>query len=166
MGNSFVFPVNTVGSLLCALPAEYFRPHLAALENTLSWIETHPTREMVTTYTDPETGQCYGKTLRGWRSPHLDRDDGPRAWSTAQTLKCITWLKIRIQQLMHNDVLEEFHGVRYSEHGIQPNAWDQLLDSDLGDTSQQTECPTLKSVLKERIILPFSPAFNNPKYGA
>lgn len=165
-GSSFVFPVNTVGSLLCALPAEYFRPHLAALERTLSWIETHQSREMVTTYIDSETGQCFGKTLRGWRSPHLDRDEGPRAWSTAQTLKCITWLKIRIQQLMHNDVLEEFHGVRYSEEGVQSNAWDQLLDSDLGDASQQDDCRTIKSVLNERIIRPFTPAFNNPKYGA
>lgn len=166
VGNAFVFPVNTVGSLLCVLPAEYFRPHLSALERTLSWIETHQTREMVTTFIDPQSGQCYGKTLRGWRSPHLDREEGPSAWSTAQTLKCITWLKIRIQQLMHNDVLEEFSGVRYSEDGVQPTAWDRLLDSDLGDSSQDTDCRTIKSVLKDRIIRPFSPAFNNPLYGA
>ena len=166
MGNSFVFPINTVGSLLCALPAEFFRPHLEALEKTLAWIETHQTQEMVTTYTDPKTGQCFGKTLRGWRSPHLDRDDGPKAWSTAQTLKCITWLKIRIQQLMHNDVLEEFNGIRYSESGAQPSAWNHLLDSDLGDASLQEDCRTIKSVLDERIIRPFTPAFNNPSYGA
>ena len=45
--NAFVYPINTVGSLLCALPAEFFRPHLAALERTLTWIETHQTSEMV-----------------------------------------------------------------------------------------------------------------------
>ena len=35
MENGFVFAVNTVGSLLCMLPAEYFRPYLRELENTL-----------------------------------------------------------------------------------------------------------------------------------
>jgi hypothetical protein len=121
---------------------------------------------MVSTATDPNTGQCYGKTLRGWRSPHLDREDGPNAWSTAQTLKCITWLKIRIQQLMHNDVLDEFNGQRYSEDGPQSTAWDNLLDSDLGDSSLEEDCRTIKSVLNDRIVKPFTPAFNNPSYGA
>ena len=50
MGNAFVFPVNTVGSLLCSLPAEYFRPYLRELEKTLHWLETHQTVEMVTEY--------------------------------------------------------------------------------------------------------------------
>ena len=165
-GNSFVFPLNTVGSLLCALPAEFFRPHLSALERSLSWIETHQIREMVSTSTDPQTGQCYGKTLRGWRSPHLDRDDGPNAWSTAQTLKCIKHMRRRIQQLMHNDVLEEFNGESYSEGGPQSQAWDNLLDSDLGDKSQEEECKAIKSVLNDRIVRPFTPAFNNPSFGA
>jgi hypothetical protein len=82
MDNAFVFPVNTVGSLLCALPAEDFRPHLYGLEKTLSWIESHQKVEMITTKIDEESGQCYGIPLKGWSSPHHDPDSGPKAWST------------------------------------------------------------------------------------
>jgi hypothetical protein len=32
VGNAFVFAIDTVGSLLEAIPAEEFRPHLGALE--------------------------------------------------------------------------------------------------------------------------------------
>ena len=42
--------VNTVGSLLCSLPAEDFRPYLAQLEKTLDWIEAHHTQEIITDY--------------------------------------------------------------------------------------------------------------------
>jgi hypothetical protein len=92
-----------------------------------------------------------------------------------------------ISQLMHNDVLEEFHGAAFSKHGIQSEAWDNLLDSDLGNPSYNDlgeknddgQCiRTLRSVLEERIVQPFtgsssemsssssSSTFDNPSYGA
>jgi hypothetical protein len=187
MGGAFVFSVNTVGSLLCALPAEDFRPHLGALERTLKWIESHQTLEIISDYTDPKTGQCFGKPLRGWTSPHLSIPDaGPKAWSTAQVLKCVSWMSKTIRELMHNDVLEEFHGIKFSQEGIQKESWDRLLDTDLGappppsaaaaaavaasfssNSSNSTQgYRTLKSVLEERVITPFEKSFDNPSYGA
>jgi hypothetical protein len=167
MGNAFVFPVNTVGSLLCALPAESFRPHLGALERTLCWIESHQTIEMITDWCDPHTGQCYGKPLRGWSSPHFESPDaGPQAWPTAQVLKCVSWMRHTIQQLMHNDVLEEFSGIVFSKNGIQTAAWDRLLDSDLGNPCREKGCQTLKKVLEERVVKPFATSIDNPSYGA
>ena len=92
-----------------------------------------------------------------------------------------------ISQLMHNDVLEEFHGTAFSKNGIQSEAWDNLLDSDLGnpscnDLGEKTDdgqcIRTLRSVLEERIVQPFtgsssempssssSSTFDNPSYGA
>ena len=96
MGNAFVFSVNTVGSLLCQLPPEDFRPHLGALERTLSWIENHQTVEVITSYCDPVSGQCYGRPLRGWASPHSP-DSSPQAWPTAQVLKCASWMRTTIR---------------------------------------------------------------------
>jgi len=135
-GNGFIFSVNTVGSLLCALPAEYFRPHLSALEKSLEWIEGHQSLEIITDFCDRRTGQCYGKPLRGWNSPHLSPDDGPRAWPTAQVLKCVSWMKRTIRQLIHNDVLEEFNGVAFSKKGIQSSGWDRLLVSGFTATEE------------------------------
>ena len=166
MGSAFVFPVNTVGSLLCALPAEDFRPHLRALENTLNWIESHQKLEIVADHLDPESGICYGKPIRGWSSPHMNPDSGPMAWPTAQVLKCVSWMKNRIQELMHKDVLEEFKGIAFSEKGIQPEKWDQLLDSDIGDPFSDGKTLTIKSVLEERVVNPFADSIDNPSYGA
>eukprot|EP00977_Amphora_coffeiformis_P016559 scaffold5158_cov153-Amphora_coffeaeformis.AAC.8 len=166
MGSAFVFPVNTVGSLLCALPAEDFRPHLGALENTLNWIESHQKLEIVADHLDPESGICYGKPIRGWSSPHMNPDSGPMAWPTAQVLKCVSWMKNRIQELMHKDVLEEFKGIAFSEKGIQPEKWDQLLDSDIGDPFNDGKTFTIKSVLEERVVNPFADSIDNPSYGA
>ena len=69
---------------------------MGKLEKTLSWIESHELIEIVADYCDPESGQCYGRTVRGWASPHLQAsasDGGPRAWSTAQTLLCVGRLR-------------------------------------------------------------------------
>uniref|UniRef100_A0A7S4K6L8 AAA+ ATPase domain-containing protein n=1 Tax=Odontella aurita TaxID=265563 RepID=A0A7S4K6L8_9STRA len=165
MGGAFVFPVNTLGSLLCGLPAEAFRSHLGSLERTLEWIESHQTLEMITDRCDPQTGQCYGKPLRGWSSPHHGPDSGPQAWPTAQVLKCVSWMSRTIRQLMHNDVLEEFKGVAFSKKGIKPESWDRLLDTDLGAPCKEG-CRTTKSVLEERVINPFSKSIDNPSYGA
>jgi hypothetical protein len=87
--NAFVFPVNTLGSLLCSLPAKDFRLHLDALEleKTLKWIEDHQTTEIHTNYCDSDVN-CYGVPLRGWTSSHLEA--GPEAWPTAQVLKCVS----------------------------------------------------------------------------
>ncbi|CAB9501091.1 metalloprotease FTSH [Seminavis robusta] len=165
MGNAFVFSVNTVGSLLCLLSPEDFRPHLGALERTLSWIENHQMVEVITSYCDPVSGQCYGRPLRGWSSPHSP-DSSPQAWPTAQVLKCAAWMRTTIRQLIHNDVIDEFHGIRFSELGIQPKGWDRLLDSDLGILTERGKPRTIKSVLKERVITPFASSMDNPSYGA
>jgi len=149
-----VFAADTVGSLLGALPAEDFRPHLGELDKLLDWIEQHQSVEIIADYCNPETGQCYGKPLRGWASPHMTAtSSSPMAWSTAQTLTCVMRMREVFQRLLHIDVLEEFEGK--SNNGVIKYAsWDRLLDTDLGDPT--TECRTLKSVLDERMIVPFS----------
>jgi hypothetical protein len=164
VGNAFVFAVDTVGSLLESLPAETFRPHLGALEMCLEWIESHQTVEVIPDYCDTETGQCYGKALRGWSSPHLSPGSGPQAWSTAQVITCVSRMKTTIQELINADVLEEFNGIALSEDGVQPAAWDRLLDSDLGRPHEK--CRTIKSVLEERFIFPFETSINSPGLGA
>lgn len=164
VGNAYVFSVDTIGSLLEILPAEDFRPHLGSLQKMLEWIESNQGVEVIPDYCDPESGLCYGKSLRGWVSPHLPPGTGPQAWSTAQTATCLYRLKRVVQKLMHNDVLEEFNGIVHSVRGPEPAAWDRLLDSDLGGNS--TECRTIKSVLDERICIPFKESIGNPSMGA
>lgn len=154
VGNAFVYAADTVGSLLDALPAEEFRPHLPGLQRLLAWIEQHQAVEIIPDYCDPITSQCYGFPLRGWASPHMtSQSSSPVAWSTAQTLTCISRLRKVAQRLLHIDVLEEFEGRTNS--GIPKLAsWDRLLDTDLGDPT--VEHRTLKDVLDERMIKPFS----------
>jgi len=164
VGNAFVFAVDTVGSLLERLPAEDFRPHLQSLEATLGWIESHQIVEVIPDYCDPESGQCYGKSLRGWASPHIP-ESGPEAWSTAQTLTCVTRMRHAIRSLMHDDVLKEFGGENLSADGPSPAAWDRLLDTDLGNPAKG-KCQTLKCVLDNRVLIPFANGVNNPSYGA
>lgn len=164
VGNAFVFAVDTVGSLLERLPAEDFRPHLMSLEKTLSWIETHQLVEVIPDYCDPETGECYGKPLRGWASNNIP-DAGPEAWSTAQTLTCVTRMRRTIRSLMHDDVLKEFDGENLSADGPSPAAWDRLLDTDLGNPAKG-KCQTLKCVLDNRVLIPFANGVSNPSYGA
>ena len=152
VGNAFVFAADTVGSLLGALPAEDFRPHLEGLDRLLGWIEQHEAVEIIPDYCDPITSQCYGKPLRGWASPQMTQSSSPAAWSTAQTLTCVLRMNKVFQRLQHIDVLEEFGGT--TNNGIPTLAsWDRLLDTDLGDPSN---CRTLKSVLTERMVTPFS----------
>lgn len=55
-----------------------------------------------------------------------------------------------IRQLLHTDVLQEFHDVR-NRGVIQSKSWDKLLDSNLGSDSSRT----IKSVLEERVGVPF-----------
>lgn len=166
VGNAFVFGADTVGTLLDALPAEDFRPHLDGLERLLSWMEQHKEVEIIPDYCDPTTGQCYGKPLQGWNSPHMTSTQsfGPAAWSTAQTITCIMRMKKIVQRLLHVDVLEEFRGT--SNNGIiKLQSWDRLLDTDLGDP-QSEGCRTLKDVLNERMIQPFSKTSTLPTFGA
>ena len=157
VGNAYVFAADTVGSLLDALPAEDFRPHLDGLRRTLCWIEERRAVEMIPDYCDPATGQCYGRPLRGWASPHMsgERSSGPVAWSTAQALTCVARMRRAVQRLLHVDVLEELRG--RSNGGVPRLAsWDRLLDTDLGDPSSDGRRRTLKDVLDERMIRPFS----------
>ena len=165
LANAFVFPVNTLGSLLCSLPAEHFRPYIGSLEKTLAWIEGHQTIEMIPDYCDPESGHRYSKPLRGWCAPHTTDDQVPQAWPTAQVLKCVSWIRKTIKQLQHNDVLKEFNGLSFSTSSNLVSSWNRLLDSDLGDPSKG-ECRTLKSVLEERVIHPFTSSIDSPSYGA
>ena len=162
IGNAFVFAIDTLGSLLEALEPEDFRPYLKNLKQTLEWIEVHQTVEVIPNYCDPESGQCYGKPLRGWQSPHLAPGTGPQAWSTAQTLTCVSLMRSTIQQLMHNDVLREFNGKVIPQ--ISKTAWERLLDSDIMSTGGGTR--TLKSVLTERVLVPFEESVSNPSFGA
>lgn len=161
VGNAFVFAVDTLGSLIEALEPEDFRPYLYHLKQTLEWIETHQVVDVIPNYCDPESGQCYGKPLRGWQSPHLAPDTGPQAWSTAQTLTCIFLLRKTIQKLMHNDVLREFNG-RFVPQ-LSNAAWERLLDSDVMVGSSIT---TLKQILSYRVIHPFEHSVSNPSFGA
>eukprot|EP00978_Attheya_sp_CCMP212_P011312 scaffold27876_cov51-Attheya_sp.AAC.5 len=164
VGNAFVFATDTLASLLESLPAENFRPHMDALQKTLNWIESHQSVEVIADYCDTESGQCYGKTLRGWTSPHFNPETGPQAWSTAQTLKCVSNMRKVITELLHEDVLAEFGGISQSTMGPSNTSWDRLLDTDLGRTG--TNSRTLKSVLDERILTPFeNGGLSNPSYG-
>jgi hypothetical protein len=157
MGNAFIFPVNIVGSLLCMLPAEAFRPHLAAF---------HRRFETIPDYRDEETGNVYGKPIRGWSSPHLNPSSGPQAWPTAQVLKCSYWMRQTIRQLLDNDVLDEFKGTAFSKRrSITSDSWDELLDADLGSPNDE-ECRIIKDVLHQRVIKPFASSIENPSYGA
>ncbi|KAL3934152.1 MAG: hypothetical protein SGBAC_010064 [Bacillariaceae sp.] len=177
MGNAFVFPVNIVGSLLQMLPAEAFRPHLGALDRILHWIESHQRFETVADYCDEETGNVYGKPIKGWSSPHLNPSSGPEAWPTAQVLKCTLWMRQTIRELQHNDVLEEFNGIAFSKQsGKNGDDWDELLDADLGSptadvnasgsSDAECSCRTIKDVLEQRVIQPFAASIENPSYGA
>jgi hypothetical protein len=71
VGNAYVFGLDALGSLLEALPPEDFRPYLMNLQRTLNWIELNQDIEVIADYCDPDTGECCGKTLRGWTSPNL-----------------------------------------------------------------------------------------------
>ena len=131
------------------------------LQKTLEWIESHVTVEILPDYCDPDSGTCYGKSLRGWTSPHLTDaatsgggSAGPQAWSTAQATACITRFKAVVQTLRHVDVLNEFQGVGLSKKGVTTTAWDRLLDSDLGqcDGGMEGQPCTLKQVLFQRMI--------------
>jgi hypothetical protein len=151
---------------LATLPAEEFRPHISQLRKTLEWIEFHQSIEIIPDYCDTESGQCYGKSLRGWASPHLSPETGPQGWSTAQTLSCVSRMRSVIQQLMHVDVLSEFQGSRFSNNGG-PSfaAWDRLLDADLGKCGT-TKMRTLKEVIEERMVTPLTAPPSTAAFGA
>lgn len=155
VGNAFVFAVDTVGTLLRLLQPEMFRPYLNELESVLGWIEEHKTKEVIADYCDQKTLQCYGRPITGWVSPHMTvQTSSPNAWSTAQTLTCAIRVRKLVKQLLHDDVLEEFNGVNQKHDGIKLAAWDRLLDTDLGNPTD--DCSTLKCVLNERMIEPRS----------
>jgi SpoVK/Ycf46/Vps4 family AAA+-type ATPase len=74
-------------------------------------------------------------------------------------------MKRTIQQLLHNDVLEEFNGISRFHRGPNQEGWDRLLDSDLGSPSPDG-CRAIKSVLEERVCTPFADSVSNPSIGA
>ena len=176
VGNAFVFSLDTLGTVLRELPSEEFRPYLSQLERALLWVEQHQTVEVIPDYCDVESGQCYGKPLRGWSSPHLSPDTSPQAWCTAQALLFVSEMKRTIRELLHRDVLTEFQGVAYSLEGPVTANWNRLLDSDLGPcggeddddnaSDDSRQCRTLKQVLNSRVVGPFSESVANPSFGA
>jgi hypothetical protein len=133
-----------------------------SLEKTLTWIESHQSVDMIANYCDPESMQCYGKSLRGWSSPHLTQDIGVQGWSTAQTITCISRMRRVVTELMHDDVLSEFGG-RVCMEPVN-TSWERLLDSDIG-SSTLNNVRTLKDILQERVIVPFS-QIEEPAVGA
>ncbi|KAL3823170.1 hypothetical protein ACHAXA_010054 [Cyclostephanos tholiformis] len=170
VGNAYVFAADTVGSLLDALPAEDFRPHLEGLLRLLDWIEERRAYEVIPDYCDTVSGQCYGRPLRGWASPHMSgsKSSSPVAWSTAQVLTCVSRMRKVVRRLLHVDVLEEFRG-KSNQGAPRLSSWDRLLDTDLGDPNG-SDHRTLKDVLEQRMIRPFSDAIRGstarvPKVG-
>lgn len=121
-------------------------------------MESHQSVEILPDYCDPFTGQCYGKSIRGWSSPHLSPDGGPLAWSTAQVVSCVSRLKSVVETIRHEKVLQEFRGIRLSSNGPSSTAWDRLLDSDLGSVGPDGEVCTLKDVLESRMLKSRLPA--------
>jgi hypothetical protein len=69
-----------------------------------------------------------------------------------------------IRQLLHNDVLEEFRGKK-QKNGPNDDAWNRLLDSDLGEPGS-SNYHTIKQVLEQRVILPFANSVTAPSVGA
>jgi len=57
---------------------------------------------------------------------------------------------------LNDDVLYEFGGRSLSDEGPKMAAWDRLLDTDLGTSGR-----SLKSVLEERMVLPFGNTQND-----
>ncbi|KAG7355209.1 ATP-dependent metalloprotease FtsH [Nitzschia inconspicua] len=163
VGNAYVFGIDALGSLLELLPPEDFRPYLSNLDHALEWLESNQDVQIIADYCDPETGQCFGKSLRGWSSPFLSPPTGPIAWATAQSVTCLARMRRIVRQLLHNDVLEEFRGKKTD--GPDSKAWNRLLDSDVG-TPGSSSCRTIKSILEERVILPFSESVTAPSVGA
>jgi hypothetical protein len=163
VGNAYVFGIDALGSLLDFLPPEDFRPYLSHLSRSLDWLESNQDVQIIADYCDPETGQCFGKALRGWTSPFLSPPAGPKAWATAQSVTCLARMRLIVRQLLHNDVLEEFQGKK--TEAPDSKAWSRLLDSDVGTPGSST-CRTIKSILEERVIRPFSDSVSAPSVGA
>jgi hypothetical protein len=65
---------------------------------------------------------------------------------------------------MHNDVLEEFKGKKQIK-GANGDAWNRLLDSDLGEPGS-SNYRTIKQVLEQRVIFPFANSVDTPSVGA
>jgi hypothetical protein len=163
VGNAYVFGIDALGSLLDFLPPEEFRPYLSQLSRALEWLESNQDVQIIADYCDPETAQCFGKALRGWTSPFLSPPAGPKAWATAQSVTCLARMRRIVRQLVHNDVLEEFRGKK--TEAPDSKAWSRLLDSDVGIPGSSC-CRTIKSILEERVIRPFSISVSSPSVGA
>ena len=90
VGNSFVFSLDLVGSLLDLVRAghaELLRPYVPNIERSLKWVEDNLVESVAAR--PGETGA--GGYLRGWRSNHLRGEGGPIMWCTAQVSKNAPW---------------------------------------------------------------------------
>ena len=65
-------------------------------------------------------------------------------------------------KFMHNDALREFN-CRFIPHAS-PAAWQRLLDSDVAVVGGTRR--TLKSILTDRVLVPFETSVSNPSFGA
>ena len=173
VGNAFIFAVDTVASLLKIVPAPLLQPYLSHFRRTVHWIEMHSLVEILPDYCDPESGQCYGKAIRGWSSPHLSPDVGPQAWSTAQVIACISRIQTLVATLRHDSVVMEFRGQPHEKRigtlsssmagtpaPPDPSGWNRLLDSDIAEPggSASNVATTHKEVLDQRMIQPRLPS--------
>ena len=153
IGNSYVFFFDLVGSMLGPLAQSQpslLAPYLGNLERCLSWAETNILEEMLPDLCDSTTGRCWGQTVRGWRSNHLDTG-GAVAWCTAQVFSAVDNLKALLKKFVVDSVLDEFGGKRCVAAVGGPAAqWDSLMDTDLelGDRT------TLKAVVKRQVLDP------------
>ena len=86
VGNSFVFSLDLIGSLLDLAKmgyAELLRPYLPHIERSLKWVEDNVVESAVLR-SGETTSVSY---LRGWRSNHLRGDGGPIMWCSAQVIE-------------------------------------------------------------------------------
>jgi len=148
-GDAFVFAPDMLGHLLKVLPAPFFRPHLAGLERTLAWVESHRKVDVVSEACESESGQCFGRPLVGWRSNHLSPEGKPLAWCTAQVFRCVVAMQQCVTQLINEDVLAEFGGA--PARPADEAAWVRLLDTDVFPRGR-----TLKSIVQQRMLEPLA----------
>ena len=82
VGNSFVFSLDLLGSLLETVQsgyAELFRPYIGNVDRALEWVEDNLVESVAMNEESDST--VY---LRGWRSNRLRGEGGPIMWCTAQ----------------------------------------------------------------------------------
>jgi hypothetical protein len=150
VGNAFTFAPDMLASLLETLPADFFLSHIINLQRTTGWLTSRQLTATSAENCDEATGQCYGRTYRGWRSNHLSHQydsQRPLGWSTAQALRCVVKGRTAVRALLSAHVLSQYGGTLPAAPS--PSAWARLLDADLPPPAN-----SLKATLESRVIAP------------